>query len=109
VDLDRDKAAAYYERSLEAFPGKERRGCRVAHHLGSYIERKPEAQILEAFSPSTQALRTRSMRFIGWDAPRSARETRNMPGVFLEGGGAFPGTYFGYAASARLAPSAASQ
>src|SRR5260370_9755724 len=51
VDRDRDKAAAYYERSLEAFPGgKNATAAEWRITWVAYIEGKPEAAgLLEAF------------------------------------------------------------
>jgi soluble lytic murein transglycosylase len=106
VNLDRDRAAAYYERSLETFPGgkyaipAEWRIAWVA-----YLERKPEAsQLLEAFLsryPSSPYA-VNALYWLGRAAER-ADNPDHARSFYRKAEERFPETYFGLAAAARIA------
>jgi len=106
VDLDRDRAAAYYERSLEAFPGgKNAAAAEWRITWVAYIERKPEAAgLLEAFLSKYPGspYAVNALYWLGRAAER-AGNPEHARSFFLKAEERFPETYFGHAASARLA------
>ncbi|HYL09504.1 MAG TPA: transglycosylase SLT domain-containing protein [Candidatus Acidoferrales bacterium] len=106
VNLDRDRAAAYYERSLETFPGgkyaipAEWRIVWVA-----YLERKPEAsQLLEAFLSKypSSPYAVNALYWLGRTAERTDNPA-HARSFYRKAEERFPETYFGLAAAARLA------
>ncbi len=107
VNLDRDHAAMYYQRSLDAFPGSKDAmvaGWRVA--WAAYLERKPEAaSLLEAFAqqfPSSTYLPD-ALYWLGRCEERAANLPRARS-LFLADAGRFPQTYFGRLADAQTRP-----
>ena len=106
VNQDRDKSAAYYERSLEVFPaGKNAIAAEWRIAWVAYIERKPEAAgLLEAFLSKypSSPYAVNALYWLGRAAERAGNPGQARS-FFLKAEERFPETYFGLAASARLA------
>lgn len=107
VNLDRDRAAEFYRRSLEVFPDEKNAFIaewRVA--WTAYLERKPEApDMLEAYVrryPQSSYVQD-ALYWLG----RSYERTGNLErarNFYLAGANRFPLTYFGAKAAGRVRP-----
>jgi soluble lytic murein transglycosylase len=107
VNMDRDRAADFYRRALDASPnGKNSQTAAWRVAWIAYMERKPEAaDLLEAYvrrfpmSPYVQD----ALYWLGRSYERSGN-LEAARGFFLADVARFPLTYFGEQAAARLRP-----
>jgi len=107
VNLDRDRAAEYYRRTLDLFPdGKNSQAATWRVAWTAYLERKPEAaDMLEAFVrrfPTSSYVQD-ALYWLGRAYERSGN-TALARGFYRAGATRFPLTYFGAKAAARLLP-----
>jgi soluble lytic murein transglycosylase len=107
VNLDRDRAADFYRRSLEISPdGKNAFNAEWRLAWTAYLERKPEAaDMLEAYVrrfPQSSYVQD-ALFWLGRSYERSGNleHARNF---YLAGANRFPLTYFGKKAAERLRP-----
>jgi soluble lytic murein transglycosylase len=107
VNLDRDRAAEFYRRSLEMSPdGKNAPNAEWRLAWTAYLERKPEAaDMLEAYIrrfPFSNYVQD-ALYWLGRSYERSGNpeHARNF---YLAGANRFPLTYFGAKAAERLLP-----
>ena len=107
VNMDRDRAADFYRRTLDAFPnGKNAQTAAWRVAWIAYLDRKPEAaDLLEAYvrrfpmSPYIQD----SLYWLGRSYERSGN-LEAARGFYLADVTRFPLTYFGEQAAARMRP-----
>jgi soluble lytic murein transglycosylase len=107
VNLDRDRAAEYYRRTVDAFPdGKNSQQASWRVAWTAYLERKPEAaDMLEAYVrrfPTSSYVQD-TLYWLG----RSYERSGNMAlarSFYHSGAARFPLTYFGAKSAARLSP-----
>lgn len=106
VQLDRQRAAAYYQQLLDKFPnGKNAYNAEWRVAWVSYLDRKPEASdrlrvFLLKYPVSANA--PDALYWLGRDAERSGNPA-HARAYFRKDTERFPQTYFGRAAEARLA------
>ena len=105
VELDRSKAAHYYERVLEAFPGG-RNAYSAEWRIAwvAYLERQPYADekitiFLRKYPSSGGAVN--ALYWLGRNAERNGNPGRARA-YYKKAIGRFPTTYFAYAAQNRL-------
>lgn len=107
VNLDRDRAAEFYRRTLEAFPAGKRAST-AAWRLAwiAYLDRKPEAaDMLEAYVrrfPTSSYVQD-ALYWLGRSYERSGNPA-HARSFYLAAATRFPLTYFGAQAAARMRP-----
>jgi soluble lytic murein transglycosylase len=107
VNLDRDRAAEYYRRTLELFPdGKNSQQASWRVAWTAYLERRPEAaDMIEAYVrrfPTSSYVQD-ALYWLGRAYERSGN--LGLARSFYHAGATrFPLTYFGAKAAARLSP-----
>ncbi len=107
VNLDRDRAAEYYRRTLDLFPdGKNSQAAAWRVAWTAYLKRKPEAaDMLEAYVrrfPTSSYVQD-ALYWLGRAYERSGN-TALARSFYRAGATRFPLTYFGAKAAARLLP-----
>jgi soluble lytic murein transglycosylase len=107
VNLDRDRAAEYYRRTLDLFPdGKNSQAASWRVAWTAYLERKPEAvDMLEAYVrrfPTSNYVQD-ALYWMGRAYERSGNAS-HARSFYLAAATRFPLTYFGERAAARLLP-----
>ena len=106
VELDRNKAASYYERMLEEFPGAKNffnAEWRIA--WVTYLNRQPDCDArLSAFLVKypASAYAVDALYWLGRNAER-AGNSATARAYYNKAAERFPQTYFGHAAASRLA------
>ncbi len=107
VNLDRDRAAEFYRRTLDLFPdGKNSQAAAWRVAWTAYLERKPEAaDMLEAYVrrfPTSSYVQD-ALYWLGRAYERSGN-TAHARSFYQAGATRFPLTYFGEKSAARLLP-----
>jgi len=107
VNLDRDRAAEFYRRTLDLFPdGKNSQAAAWRVAWTAYLERKPEAaDMLEAYVrrfPTSSYVQD-ALYWLGRVYERSGN-TAHARSFYQAGATRFPLTYFGEKSAARLLP-----
>jgi soluble lytic murein transglycosylase len=107
VNLDRDRAAEFYRRTLELFPdGKNSQSASWRVAWTAYLERKPEAaDMLEAYVrrfPTSSYIQD-ALYWLGRVYERSGNAA-HARSFYQASATRFPLTYFGAKAAARLLP-----
>jgi soluble lytic murein transglycosylase len=107
VNLDRDRAAEFYRRTLDLFPdGKNSQAAAWRVAWTAYLERKPEAaDMLEAYVrrfPTSSYVQD-ALYWLGRVYERSGN-TAHARGFYQAAAARFPLTYFGEKSAARLLP-----
>jgi len=105
VNLDRDRAAEFYRRTLDLFPdGKNSQAAAWRVAWTAYLERKPEAaDMLEAYVhrfPTSSYVQD-ALYWLGRAYERSGN-TAHARSFYQAGATRFPLTYFGEKSAARL-------
>jgi len=106
VELDRAKAASYYQRVLDAFPaGKHAYNSEWRTAWVAYLERQPYADdkltnFLRKYPVSANSVD--ALYWLGRDAERNGHPERARS-YYTKAVDRFPQTYFGHAAASRLA------
>ncbi len=109
VNLDRDRAAEFYRRTLELFPdGKNSQAAAWRVAWTAYLERKPEAaDMIEAYVrrfPTSSYVQD-ALYWLGRVYERSGN-TAHARGFYQAAAARFPLTYFGEKCGRALAPGA---
>jgi soluble lytic murein transglycosylase len=107
VNIDRDRAAEFYRRTLDLFPdGKNSQAAAWRVAWTAYLERKPEAaDMLEAYVrrfPTSSYVQD-ALYWLGRVYERSGN-TAHARGFYQAAATRFPLTYFGEKSAARLLP-----
>ena len=106
VELEREKAAAAYQKVLDSFPnGRHAFNCEWRIAWVAYLDHQPDAddrltKFLLKYPTSSNAVD--ALYWLG----RSAERVGNIPharSIYVKAVERFPETYFGFAAAARLA------